>query len=96
MVSTLYMDKPLAGQNLMQTITHANRRCSTLDVLGREKSCGHIISYCNIFGSLKRAFATYGDAIGDGDEENDNPGTEPAGATTPVAFFVRLSVRLFL
>ena len=33
MVSTLYMDKPLAGQNLMQTIARANRRCSTLDVL---------------------------------------------------------------
>lgn len=85
MVSTLYMDKPLAGQNLMQTIARANRRCSTLDMLGREKSCGQIISYCNIFGSLKRAFATYGDAIGDGDEENDNIGTEPPGASTPAA-----------
>lgn len=86
MVSTLYMDKPLAGQNLMQTIARANRRCSTLDVLGREKTCGQIISYCNIFGSLKKAFATYGDALGDGeDEETDNPGTLEDGTNSPVA-----------
>lgn len=68
MVSTLYMDKPLAGQNLMQTIARANRRCATLDILGREKTCGQIISYCNIFGSLKKAFATYGDSL----EEDEN------------------------
>ena len=79
MVSTLYIDKPLAGQNLMQTIAHANRRCSTLDVLGREKRCGQIISYCNIFGSLKKAFATYGDSK-DEEEENqeDERGTKAA------------------
>ncbi|MCM1296319.1 MAG: HsdR family type I site-specific deoxyribonuclease [Muribaculaceae bacterium] len=75
MVSTLYMDKPLAGQNLMQTIARANRRCSTLDVLGREKKSGQIISYCNIFGSLKKAFATYGDAQGDDDDNSDDTGT---------------------
>lgn len=75
MVSTLYVDKPLAGQNLMQTIARANRRCSIPDVLGREKNCGQIISYCNIFGSLKKAFATYGDALDD-DEENGNGGSE--------------------
>lgn len=92
MVSTLYMDKPLAGQNLMQTIARANRRCSTLDVLGREKKCGQIISYCNIFGSLKKAFATYGDSEGDGDDENtdssetdtnDSSGTTKAALTLP-------------
>ncbi len=86
MVSTLYMDKPLAGQNLMQTIARANRRCSTPDVLGREKSCGQIISYCNIFGSLKKAFAIYGDALGDGEEEEtDNSGTSDDGSDSPVA-----------
>ena len=86
MVSTLYMDKPLAGQNLMQTIARANRRCSTLDALGREKSCGQIISYCNIFGSLKKAFATYGDTQGDGDEEeSDSPGADTPGGNTPAA-----------
>lgn len=84
MVSTLYVDKPLAGQNLMQTIARANRRCSTLDVLGREKRCGQIISYCNIWGSLKKAFATYGDALDDEEDntdntdDNDNSGTKAA------------------
>lgn len=85
MVSTLYMDKPLAGQNLMQTIARANRRCSTLDVLGREKKSGQIISYCNIFGSLKKAFVTYGDAQGDGDEDNpettDSDNNDNGGST---------------
>ena len=76
MVSTLYIDKPLSGQNLMQTIARPNRRCSVLDVLGREKSSGQIISYCNIFGSLKKAFAVYGDGFGDDEdgEPTDNPG----------------------
>lgn len=72
MVSTLYMDKPLAGQNLMQTIARANRRCATLDVLGREKTCGQIISYCNIFGSLKKAFATYGDSLEEDENSSDD------------------------
>ena len=91
MVSTLYMDKPLAGQNLMQTIARANRRCSTLDVLGREKKSGQIISYCNIFGSLKKAFATYGDAQGLNEEdESEAPGTEPTNdtGTTRVALTI--------
>ncbi len=79
MVSTLYLDKPLAMQNLMQTIARANRRTSTLDVLGREKTCGQIISYCNIFGSLQKAFAKYGENQGDEDDGEDtkdgNPGS---------------------
>lgn len=76
MVSTLYMDKPLAGQNLMQTIARANRRTSTLDVFGREKTCGQIISYCNIFGSLKKAFATYGDSP---EDDGTSSGDETSG-----------------
>lgn len=79
MVSTLYIDKPLAGQNLMQTIARPNRRCSVRDVLGREKKCGQIIAYCNIFGSLKKAFATYGDGLGDDDENGGNPGGQTSG-----------------
>lgn len=81
MVSTLYLDKPLAGQNLMQTIARANRRCSVPDVLGREKTCGQIISYCNIFGSLKRAFATYGDSQGDEGAVEDTDGDNDSGKT---------------
>lgn len=81
MVSTLYIDKPLAGQNLMQTIARANRRCAILDVLGREKRCGQIISYCNIFGSLKKAFATYGDSKNEPEENLENESGTKAAMT---------------
>lgn len=81
MVSTLYIDKPLTGQNFMQTIARANRRCSAPDVLGREKRCGQLISYCNIFGSLKKAFAIYGDSK-DGNEDNpDDESCSPVAMT---------------
>lgn len=75
MVSTLYVDKPLSGQNLMQTIARPNRRCSVPDALGREKTCGQIIAYCNIFGSLKRAFAIYGNGFGDDEKEEEDSET---------------------
>ena len=81
MVSTLYIDKPLAGQNLMQTIARANRRCSVLDVLGREKRCGQLISYCNIFGSLKKAFAIYGDSKDGKEDDPDDESDTPAAMT---------------
>lgn len=81
MVSTLYIDKPLAGQNLMQTIARANRRCSVLDILGREKRCGQLISYCNIFGSLKKAFAIYGDSTDEYEDKSEDESGTPAAMT---------------
>jgi type I restriction enzyme R subunit len=57
-VSTLYLDKPMKGHTLMQTIARANR------VYG-DKECGLIIDYLDVFKYLKRALADY--ASGDGD-----------------------------
>lgn len=58
-VSTLYLDKPMKGHTLMQTIARANR------VYGR-KECGLIIDYLDVFKYLKRALADY--AASDSDD----------------------------
>ena len=51
-VSTLYLDKPMKGHTLMQTIARANR------VYGGKK-CGLIMDYLDVFKYLKRALAEY-------------------------------------
>ena len=48
-VSTLYLDKPMKGHTLMQTIARANR-------VYNGKECGLIIDYLDVFKYLKRAF----------------------------------------
>lgn len=57
-VSTLYLDKPMKGHTLMQTIARANR------VYG-SKECGLIIDYLDVFKYLKRALADYATSDGD-------------------------------
>lgn len=51
--STLYLDKPMRGHTLMQTIARANR------VYG-EKVNGLIVDYANVFQELEKALAIYG------------------------------------
>ncbi len=51
-VSTLYLDKPMKGHTLMQTIARANR------VYGN-KEFGLIVDYLDVFKYLKRALADY-------------------------------------
>ena len=51
-VSTLYLDKPMKGHTLMQTIARANR-------VYPNKECGLIIDYLDVFKYLKRALADY-------------------------------------
>lgn len=51
--STLYLDKPMRGHTLMQTIARANR------VYG-EKVNGLIVDYANVFLELEKALAIYG------------------------------------
>ena len=54
-VSTVYLDKPLKGHTLMQTIARANR------VYDDEKESGLIVDYGNVYGALEKAYAVYGD-----------------------------------
>ena len=51
-VSTLYLDKPMKGHTLMQTIARANR-------VFPGKECGLIIDYLDVFKYLQRALADY-------------------------------------
>lgn len=58
-VSTLYLDKPMKDHTLMQTIARANR-VSEYKIAGKEKINGLVVDYFGVFGSLKKAFASYG------------------------------------
>ncbi len=57
--STLYLDKPMRGHTLMQTIARANR------VYG-DKVNGLIVDYANVFQELEKALAIYGSGQGGG------------------------------
>lgn len=54
-VSTVYLDKPIKGHALMQTIARANR------VYDDEKENGLIVDYGNVYQQLEKAYAIYGE-----------------------------------
>jgi type I restriction enzyme, R subunit len=58
--STLYLDKPMRGHTLMQTIARANR------VYG-DKVNGLIVDYANVSQELEKALAIYGSGTGGGE-----------------------------
>ncbi|MEQ8551832.1 MAG: type I restriction endonuclease subunit R [Cyclobacteriaceae bacterium] len=73
-ISTVYLDKPIKGHTLMQTIARANR------VYDDEKENGLIVDYGNVYIQLKRAYSVYGEggkSSGgkgeEGGEENERP-----------------------
>lgn len=57
-VSTLYLDKPMQGHTLMQTIARANR-VTSWQIHGVPKRNGEIIDYYNVFRSMKQALKDY-------------------------------------
>ena len=65
-VSTLYLDKPMQGHTLMQTIARANRVSGHV-ILGVEKRHGEIVDYYNVFRRMKKALRDY--AAGPEDDE---------------------------
>ncbi len=73
-VSTVYLDKPIKGHTLMQTIARANR------VYDDEKENGLIVDYGNVYKQLEKAYSVYGEgskgSSGDkaaGDKKDDSP-----------------------
>ena len=54
-VSTVYLDKPIQGHTLMQTIARANR------VYDDEKENGLIVDYGNVYTQLEKAYSVYGE-----------------------------------
>lgn len=57
-VSTVYLDKPIKGHTLMQTIARANR------VYDDEKENGLIVDYGNVYKQLEKAYSIYGEGEG--------------------------------
>ncbi|PZV78658.1 type I restriction enzyme R subunit [Algoriphagus aquaeductus] len=57
-VSTVYLDKPIKGHTLMQTIARANR------VYDDEKENGLIVDYGNVYKQLEKAYSVYGEGGG--------------------------------
>jgi len=65
-VSTVYLDKPIKGHTLMQTIARANR------VYDDEKENGLIVDYGNVYQQLEKAYSIYGEGSkGTGDKKGE-------------------------
>ncbi|MDX2469242.1 MAG: HsdR family type I site-specific deoxyribonuclease [SAR324 cluster bacterium] len=75
-LSTLYMDKPMKGHTLMQTIARANRVASfqAKNHSGKliEKKNGEIVDYYNVFRNMKKALKDYAQ----GEDDTDKPPVE--------------------
>lgn len=66
-VSTVYLDKPIKGHTLMQTIARANR------VYDDEKENGLIVDYGNVYEQLEKAYSVYGEGGTDGGGKGTGP-----------------------
>ncbi len=72
-VSTVYLDKPIKGHTLMQTIARANR------VYDDEKENGLIVDYGNVYQQLEKAYSVYGEGSKTpGGKGSDKPSAKPA------------------
>lgn len=70
-VSTVYLDKPIKGHTLMQTIARANR------VYNDEKENGLIVDYGNVYEQLEKAYSIYGEGTkGGGDSKSSGKPVE--------------------
>ncbi len=72
-LSTLYLDKPMQGHTLMQTIARANR-VTSWKINGVEKRNGEIVDYYNVFRNMKQALKDYAQ----GGDETEPPVKEKA------------------
>ncbi len=71
-VSTVYLDKPIKGHTLMQTIARANR------VYDDMKENGLIVDYGNVYEQLEKAYTVYGEGSkGSGRGGSGSDGEKP-------------------
>jgi len=85
-VSTIYLDKPIHGHTLMQTIARANR------VYDDEKENGLIVDYGNVYTQLEKAYSVYGDGTGGGKTGGGGEGGNGKGK--PVELLEQLAEEL--
>ena len=85
-ISTVYLDKPIKGHTLMQTIARANR------VYDDEKENGLIVDYGNVYKQLEKAYSIYGE----GDKGGSGVGktTDGEGGESPVEKLAKLAAEL--
>ena len=82
-VSTVYLDKPIKGHTLMQTIARANR------VYDDEKENGLIVDYGNVYKQLEKAYSVYGEG-----SDKGSKGDTPEGSGRPVELLEGLADEL--
>jgi type I restriction enzyme R subunit len=82
-ISTVYLDKPIKGHTLMQTIARANR------VYDDEKENGLIVDYGNVYKQLEKAYSIYGEG-----GSNNGKGGKPHEPGKPVELLVQLADEL--
>lgn len=69
-VSTLYLDKPMQGHTLMQTIARANR-VTGWQINGVSKTNGEVVDYYSVFLSMKQALKD--SALGQEGQDDEPP-----------------------
>ncbi|MCW5601373.1 type I restriction endonuclease subunit R [Nitrosomonas sp.] len=86
-VSTVYLDKPIKGHTLMQTIARANR------VYDDEKENGLIVDYGNVYRKLEEAYVIYGEGdTKDGKSKNEDNHKTPAERLEELAVELEASI----
>jgi type I restriction enzyme R subunit len=75
-LATLYMDKPMKGHSLMQTITRANR-------VAEGKNNGLLVDYNGILRSLRAALAKYANSDEDDQQPEGTPGPDDEDGRIP-------------
>lgn len=75
-LATLYMDKPMKGHSLMQTITRANR-------VAEGKNNGLLVDYNGILRSLRAAMAKYANSDEDSQQPEGTPGPDDEDGRLP-------------
>ncbi|ALM48941.1 deoxyribonuclease HsdR [Flavobacterium psychrophilum] len=83
-ISTVYLDKPIKGHTLMQTIARANR------VYDDEKENGLIVDYGNVYTQLEKAYSIYGE----GGNGNGKKGEKDKGIERPFELLEGLAEEL--
>jgi len=86
-VSTVYLDKPIKGHTLMQTIARANR------VYDDEKENGLIVDYGNVYKQLEKAYSVYGEGGDRGGSGGSGTGGD-GGNERPVELLEKLAEEL--
>lgn len=87
-VSTVYLDKPIKGHTLMQTIARANR------VYDDEKENGLIVDYGNVYKQLEQAYSIYGEGGSSTGGKDSNSSGGGNRSQTPVEKLIALAKEL--